>query len=64
MEIVYTYTKKRSEYGRQPNFKDGEATVVANFIPDESKAEAHFERDPCVTVAQVHPDVTDSAVNT
>ena len=64
MEIVYTYTKKRSEYGRQPSFKDGEASVVANFIPDETKAETHFERDPCVTVAQVHPDVTDSAVNT
>ena len=64
MEIVYTYTKKRSEYGRQPSFKDGEASVVANFISDETKAETHFERDPCVTVAQVHPDVTDSAVNT
>ena len=46
MEIVYVYTKKRSEFGRQCNFTDRPAELHVDILPDDSALEEFIERDP------------------
>ena len=46
MEIVYVYTKKRSEFGRQCNFTDRAAELHVDIPPDPSLAENFIERNP------------------
>ena len=38
MEIVYVYQKKRKEFGRQCNFADRHAEIIADIPPDVSRA--------------------------
>ena len=52
MEIVYVYTKKRSEFGRQCNFSDRPAELHVDILPDPSLAENFIERDPVDTGVQ------------
>ncbi len=47
MEIVYVYTKKRSEFGRQCNFSDRPAELHFDVGPDEKIINDYIERDPC-----------------
>lgn len=46
MEIVYVYTKKRSEFGRQCAFSDRVAELHVDIAPDESMINDFIERDP------------------
>lgn len=46
MEIVYVYTKKRSEFGRQCNFTDRPAELHVDIIPNASLADDFIERNP------------------
>lgn len=46
MEIVYVYTKKRAEFGRQCNFSDRPAELHVDIIPDPTQAENFIERNP------------------
>ena len=46
MEIVYVYTKKRAEFGRQCNFSDRPAELHVDIVPDSSMAESYIERNP------------------
>ena len=32
-QVAYLYTRVRSDFGRHPNFKDGETTVLASVVP-------------------------------
>ena len=52
MEIVYVYTKKRAEFGRQCNFLDRPAELHVDILPDPSLAENFIERDPVDTGVQ------------
>lgn len=52
MEIVYVYTKKRSEFGRQCNFSDRPAELHVDILPDPSLADNFIERDPVDTGIQ------------
>ena len=47
MEIVYVYTKKRSEFGRQCNFTDRQAELHVDIVPDEKLAFNFVHRNPC-----------------
>ena len=47
MEIVYVYTKKRSEFGRQCNFTDRPAELHFDVPPDEKVLHDYIERNPC-----------------
>lgn len=46
MEIVYVYTKKRAEFGRQCNFSDRPAELHVDIAPDASLIENFIERNP------------------
>lgn len=46
MEIVYVYTKKRSEFGRQCNFSDRPAELHVDILPDESLTQNFIEKNP------------------
>lgn len=58
------YSKKRSEFGRHPNFDDGEVKFQINIAPDPRKAEAEFElRDPVKQVFDNIPKMTEHSVS-
>ena len=46
MEIVYVYTKKRSEFGRQCNFADRPAELHVDITPNPSLMSNFVERNP------------------
>jgi len=46
MEIVYVYTKKRSEFGRQCNFTDRPAELHCDIAPDTNLAANFIKRNP------------------
>ena len=46
MDIVYVYTKKRAEFGRQCNFSDRPAELHVDIAPDPSLSENFIERNP------------------
>ena len=47
MEIVYVYTKKRSEFGRQCSFTNRPAELHVNVVPEPQLTAEFIERDPC-----------------
>ena len=62
MEIVYVYTKKRSEFGRQPLFSDSAAQLHINIEPDESLRDNFIEKDPVDMALQYAPELTEHEV--
>lgn len=64
MEIVYVYTKKRSEFGRQCNFSDRQAELHVDIPPDEKLANDYIERNPCDTGIQCGQEMSEHEVNT
>ncbi|XP_072259578.1 dynein axonemal intermediate chain 2 [Pyxicephalus adspersus] len=64
MEIVYVYTRKRSEFGRQCNFSDRPAELHVDILPDPSQALNFIERNPCDVGIQCAHDMSEHEVNT
>ncbi|KAI1886582.1 hypothetical protein AGOR_G00197290 [Albula goreensis] len=64
MEIVYVYTKKRSEFGRQCNFSDRPAELHVDILPDPTLAANFVERDPCDVPLQCTQEMSEHEVNT
>ncbi|XP_060700806.1 dynein axonemal intermediate chain 2 [Hemiscyllium ocellatum] len=64
MEIVYVYTKIRSEFGRQCNFSDRPAELHVDIVPDPSLAENFIEKNPVDVFVQVSKDMSEHEVNT
>ncbi|KAG9337234.1 hypothetical protein JZ751_029519 [Albula glossodonta] len=64
MEIVYVYTKKRSEFGRQCNFSDRPAELHVDILPDPTLAANFIERDPCDVPLQCTQEMSEHEVNT
>ncbi|KAG1955232.1 dynein intermediate chain 2, axonemal [Pimephales promelas] len=64
MEIVYVYTKKRSEFGRQCNFSDRPAELHVDILPDPSLAANFTVRDPCNATMQCAKEMSEHEVNT
>ncbi|KAL0983885.1 hypothetical protein UPYG_G00134340 [Umbra pygmaea] len=64
MEIVYVYTKKRKEFGRQCNFSDRPAELHVDILPDPSLAANFFARDPCDVSIQCTQEMSEHEVNT
>ncbi len=56
------YTKKRSEFGRQPLFSDSAAQLQVNIEPEESLRENFIEKDPVDMVVQYAPEMTEHEV--
>ncbi|XP_055031865.2 dynein axonemal intermediate chain 2 [Misgurnus anguillicaudatus] len=64
MEIMYVYTKKRREFGRQCNFSDRPAELHVDILPDPSLAANFILRDPCDVAVQCAQDMSEHEVNT
>ncbi|EDO40075.1 predicted protein [Nematostella vectensis] len=64
MEIVYVYTKKRSEFGRQCNFSDRQAELHVDIAPDEKMLQDYIEKNPCDTGIQCVQEMSEHEVNT
>lgn len=64
MEIVYVYTKKRSEFGRQCHFSDRQAELHVDIMPDESQLQNYILKDPVDIAVQVSKDFSEHEVNT
>ncbi|MGH0154989.1 UNVERIFIED_CONTAM: hypothetical protein FKN15_033248 [Acipenser sinensis] len=59
MEIVYVYTKKRSEFGRQCNFSDRPAELHVDILPDPSQMDNYIERNPCDNPTQCAQEMSE-----
>jgi dynein intermediate chain 2 len=64
MEIVYVYTKKRSEFGRQCHFSDRPAELHVNIMPDEQANQNYIVKNPVDMGVQVSKDFSEHEVNT
>ncbi|XP_078257962.1 dynein axonemal intermediate chain 2 [Rhinoraja longicauda] len=64
MEIVYVYTKIRSEFGRQCNFSDRPAELHVDIIPDPALADHFIEKNPVDVTVQFSKDMSEHEVNT
>ncbi|CAG5123303.1 unnamed protein product [Candidula unifasciata] len=64
MEIVYVYTKKRSEFGRQCNFSDRIAELHVDIPPDDSLLQNFIERNPIDIGIQSVQEMSEHEVNT
>jgi len=64
MEIVYVYTKKRAEFGRQCNFSDRPAELHVDVPSDLSFTKEFIERDPCDNAIQNVQEMSEHEVNT
>ncbi|NXG29288.1 DNAI2 protein, partial [Dromaius novaehollandiae] len=64
MEIVYVYTKKRSDFGRPCNFSDRAAEVMVDIPPDPAAADAFVARNPVDAHVQHASDMSEHEVNT
>ena len=57
------YTKKRSEFGRQPLFSDRVAEICADIQPDPSLKEQFIYKDPVHMAVQFAPEYSEHEVN-
>lgn len=62
MEITYTYTRKRSEFGRHCNFTDWPARVTVDIPPDPSMADNFIPQDPVDVAIQHSYDMSEHEV--
>lgn len=62
MEIVYVYTKKRSEFGRQPLFSDKVSEICADIQPDPLLKEQFIYKDPVHMAVQFAPEMSEHEV--
>ncbi|NXS44021.1 DNAI2 protein, partial [Balaeniceps rex] len=64
MEIIYVYTRKRSEFGRPCSFSDQPAKVNVDIPPDPSMASSFILRNPVDSYVQHTSDMSEHEVNT
>jgi len=64
MEIVYVYTKKRAEFGRQCHFSDRPAELHVNIMPDETASQNYVIKNPVDVGLQISKDFSEHEVNT
>ena len=64
MEVAYEYAKRRSEFGKQCNFSDGETTLLESILPTDAHDESYQNRNPTVTGVDTTPHYSETVVNT
>lgn len=62
MEISYSYTRKRSEFGRPCAFSDRPAEITVDIPPDPSMASDFILRNPVDTAVQHTCDMSEHEV--
>ncbi|XP_074777842.1 dynein axonemal intermediate chain 2 isoform X2 [Athene noctua] len=64
MEILYVYTRKRSEFGRPCSFSDRPAKVSVDIAPNPAMASGFVLRNPVDSAVQHTSDMSEHEVNT
>lgn len=64
MEIVHVYQRKRADFGRQCNFADRSAQMLADIKPDPTLASNYQVRDPVELALQNAVEFSEHEVNT
>lgn len=59
---MYVYTKKRSEFGRQPLFTDTSAQLIIDIEPDPLLKDDFIEKDPVDVALQYVPEMSEHEV--
>lgn len=62
MEVVYVYTKKRNEFGRQAIFSDRPAELQVDINPEPSLKDDFIYKDPVDIALQFTPDMSEHEV--
>lgn len=62
MEIVYVYTKKRSEFGRQAIFSHRQAELCVHIKQEPSEKESFIFKDPVDVALQYTPEMSEHEV--
>lgn len=63
MEIVHVYTKKRSEFGRQPLFTDRPAELNVELEPNDSLRKDFIDKNPVDMAIQYAPEMSEHEVH-
>ena len=65
MEIAYEYVKKRSQFGKQTSFSDGETTLLESILPTDALDDQIVLRNcsQCQGM-DTTPELSEAAVNT
>ena len=50
MEIMYLYTKVRSDFGKQTRFADAETRIVSSISPDPEISKLYATRNPSIAM--------------
>ena len=64
MEVAYEYTKRRSEFGRECKFSNGETQVLASILPSTAYDKDYIHRDSVSTLVDTTPKYSETEVNT
>jgi dynein intermediate chain 2 len=64
MEIVHVYQRKRAEFGRQCNFDDRSAQMLADIKPNPEMEKEYLVRDPVEFAIQNTKEYSEHEVNT
>lgn len=64
MEIVHVYQRKRADFGRQCNFDDRSAQMLADIKPNPEAAKEYLVRDPVEFAIQNTKEYSEHEVNT
>lgn len=64
MEIVHVYQRKRAEFGRQCNFDDRSAQMLADIKPNPEMEKDYLVRDPVEFAIQNTKEFSEHEVNT
>ncbi|KAL9185252.1 hypothetical protein ACHAXT_003029 [Thalassiosira profunda] len=64
MEIAYEYVKKRSQFGKQTSFQDGETTLLESILPTDAYDDQIILRKSQITGTDTTPELSEAAVNT
>ena len=62
-ESLYSYQKKRKEFGRHANFEDTDTKIVGSIAPDPNQAANYKPRDPNKMVLSNIPQMSQHTVS-
>lgn len=62
MDVTYTYTKKRSEFGRQCIFVDDGPRIVEDIKPDKKEMEEYIFINPMSKAVQCRSEQAEDEV--
>ena len=63
MTELYTYQKRRKEFGRHAQFDDTDTKIVGSIPPDPSQANNYLIRDPNKVVLSNIPQMSHHSVS-